>query len=397
MAADRDPLNKSNDHALPFCCQGEDGRLRINLRAGQTSISRFRWRTEAGELRAHFFYNRRFSPSEVHHRGTYSRPLRPDFTLVIIPSDIAASDWREAERLAEEAGTVAYLHFDAKYRIDTLVQLFGESEVRDEELDAEKQASKTTGTFKRADLYKMHTYNEAIRRTVGSYVLYPGDDPKNIEGENRFERYHEIISGVGAFALKPGAVADEEPAGLSSVVGFVGDILSHQLSRFTQSYRITYWTEDTIREVPVTNYGPERITIALPDAPIVLGFMAQDREPEFREQKYFYCRAIEEDGPVDIDITAAAGATFLGWTAPRVGDRISYPWIATIESCRLLPKTALEEKIGRETSSESPYYLYFKLTDLRPFSRRNLNSIIPTNSYKARSFKWKDIATQPVA
>ncbi len=46
------------------------------------------------------------------------------------------------------------------------------------------------------------------RRTVGSYVLYPGTDarPKyqdNGNDRNIYRRYHEIIPGIGAFALKP--------------------------------------------------------------------------------------------------------------------------------------------------------------------------------------------------
>ena len=31
------------------------------------------------------------------------------------------------------------------------------------------ERSRAAGTVKNVDLYKMHTYNEAIRRTVGSY------------------------------------------------------------------------------------------------------------------------------------------------------------------------------------------------------------------------------------
>ena len=74
-------------------------------------------------------------------------------------------------------GAVAFVHFDAKYRITDLTGLVGKDvgteEAEREELNEEKAAS-TTNTYKRGDLLKMHTYNDAIRRTVGSYVLYPG-------------------------------------------------------------------------------------------------------------------------------------------------------------------------------------------------------------------------------
>jgi hypothetical protein len=93
----------------------------------------------------------------------------------------------------------------------------------------------------------MHTYNEAVRRTVGSYVLYPGVSLKPGDANTRFERYHEIIPGIGAFAIRPkqdGLLPD----GLPSILGFVNDVLTHQLSKFTQSYRVSYWTETTLRE-----------------------------------------------------------------------------------------------------------------------------------------------------
>jgi hypothetical protein len=44
----------------------------------------------------------------------------------------------------------------------------------------------------------MHAYKDAIRRTGGAYVLYPGegkDDP--------FRGFHELIPGLGAFVIKP--------------------------------------------------------------------------------------------------------------------------------------------------------------------------------------------------
>jgi hypothetical protein len=41
---------------------------------------------------------------------------------------------------------------------------------------------------------------------------------------------------------KARTAAGEKPAGLPFLVGFIDDILSHQLRRFTQSYRVSYWT-----------------------------------------------------------------------------------------------------------------------------------------------------------
>ena len=50
----------------------------------------------------------------------------------------------------------------------------------------------------------MHAYRDAIRRTAGAYVLYPGNDGD----DKRFEEFdhrgfHEVLPGLGAFAIRP--------------------------------------------------------------------------------------------------------------------------------------------------------------------------------------------------
>ena len=47
----------------------------------------------------------------------------------------------------------------------------------------------------------MHTYNDAIRRTIGSYVLYPGNINHADKGNKVFSLYDEILPGVGAFSI----------------------------------------------------------------------------------------------------------------------------------------------------------------------------------------------------
>ncbi|MCB1484251.1 MAG: DUF2357 domain-containing protein, partial [Hyphomicrobiaceae bacterium] len=72
--------------------------------------------------------------------GAYSTPLRPDVVL--------------------EFGQSRYC-FDAKYRLDRL-------EI------SEDDADEGIATYKRADLYKMHTYRDAIDRMKAAFVVYPG-------------------------------------------------------------------------------------------------------------------------------------------------------------------------------------------------------------------------------
>ena len=200
--------------------------LRIYLRQGETTLASFRWspdrpgRGGAGEnqWRLHLYYNRRFTKvSDPRHPGSYSSIFIPDFTLMAFPEmagiEFGGMSLEEALKQEQEAGEqnlVCYWHFDAKYKFDEVfLKSFQESsedaddkESRQEE-EKEKADIKAEGRFKRADLFKMHAYNDAIRRTAGSYVLYPGS--KKVEP---FRKFHEVIPGVGAFVVKPGANDD---------------------------------------------------------------------------------------------------------------------------------------------------------------------------------------------
>lgn len=198
--------------------------LRINLQQGKETLSCYRWKPDQSGLggvsgdtwRIHLYYNRGFSLSEDPRRpGSYSARFRPDYTIMTFPDPAPESKATEiksalkAEQDAEARHEATYWHFDAKYRFDEVfTEVFGlkENVVQGETLSEdkaekedreEKEQIKAEGKFKRADLFKMHAYNDAIRRTAGSYVLYPGDKNK------AFKKFHEIIPGIGAFVLKP--------------------------------------------------------------------------------------------------------------------------------------------------------------------------------------------------
>jgi predicted component of viral defense system (DUF524 family) len=50
----------------------------------------------------------------------------------------------------------------------------------------------------------MHTYNEAIRGTAASVILFPGGQAADGRLNQSFEKYRELIPGVGALAISPG-------------------------------------------------------------------------------------------------------------------------------------------------------------------------------------------------
>jgi predicted component of viral defense system (DUF524 family) len=383
-----DPLREI-DGALPFCCKSEDGRMVVNLKQGKDSFCRFQWKVQGEELLIHFFYNRRFSHSRVDTRGSYSKGFRPDYTLVIIPASFKTYDWFRAEQEAEREGQIAYLHFDAKYRVEKLDSIFGESE---EETDQERQSAKSTGTFKNADLYKMHTYNEAIRRTVGSYVLYPGDDPVNKPNENRFERYHEIVPGVGAFAVKPNGIENEsDPIGLEYLIAFLHDFLIHQASKFTEDHRIRYWTEGTIRE-PVEEFNSNILDFVHGNKPpidtqMVLGFVRDDVEAEYCYQtKTFFCHAVEWDESVarssdgsgkpgkttDLDFDPFRSDLFVVYH-----QNCSTEWVADVSQVKLVSATQRASEMRRKLSEmHAAYYYRFDLINVQPAKRRDVSTMV---------------------
>ena len=120
-------------------------------------------------------FNPTFSRSQ---KTAYSTPLRPDVIL----------------RVGD------YLHaFDAKYRLDRVDMQEGD-------------ADDDPATYKRADLYKMHTYRDAIDGLRTAFVVYPGTEFAFFErggGLRTVPAHIDAADGVGALPLRP---ATKEPA-----------------------------------------------------------------------------------------------------------------------------------------------------------------------------------------
>lgn len=240
---------------------GENGeKLRISLMQGKTTLACFRWSpdrpgrggTGKNAWRLHFYYNRRFTTSHDPRRpGSYSSTFIPDFTLMAFPEPegaasrmITREEAMKQEETAEEGSLVCYWHFDAKYKFDEVFlksfQERGEeadNEAKRQEEEKEKAEIKAEGRFKRADLFKMHAYNDAIRRTAGSYVLYPGEVCDECQNGKKckkcntpFRKFHEVMPGVGAFVVKPFGVGHDtggcEPVRASAELGrFISEAL----------------------------------------------------------------------------------------------------------------------------------------------------------------------------
>jgi len=127
---------------------------------------------------ARFGRSGRLLYNHTYHRpNSYSVPLRPDFTWMV--------------------GGKLQVVLDAKFRLEWLTP-------------AEEEAETPSATAKREDLYKMHTYRDAldIRAAV---AVYPGDQALFYDVGRKYYNTLTLnallngdLSGVGALPLKPG-------------------------------------------------------------------------------------------------------------------------------------------------------------------------------------------------
>lgn len=212
---------------------------------------------QSRRLNARFAYNRRFEVTQDRHAGgSWTRRLHPDYTLTFWPADLSS----EAE--AERQELLVHVHFDAKYRVENVEGLFGLNDegLSDEQLAArfeEEEKDEREGNYKRQDLLKMHAYRDAIKRSQGAYVLYPGRANEAV----KMRGSHEILPGLGAFGVAPNESG--APQGLDSLEAFLNEVLVHLGNRTTAQERVSYHVAEAykVQEEPV-RYGslvlPER-------------------------------------------------------------------------------------------------------------------------------------------
>lgn len=206
--------------------QFDKGRLSLNLKQGTAIALKGVYKSVSRNLNVQFSYNRSFGGGKKYpHGGSYTTTLRPDYTLSIWPEEIEKAKDAEIQEL------ITHIHFDAKYKVNNFYDLI--SKPKEEELSEEENAEltnqeieeNTKGTFKNQDLLKMHAYKDAIRRTGGAYVLYPG------EGKDEpFRGFHELIPGLGAFVIKPNGENNDK----EHLKSFINKVVNNFLDRASQ-------------------------------------------------------------------------------------------------------------------------------------------------------------------
>ena len=259
-------------------------KLSLQLKQGKVTALNGTYTKANRDLKIKFNYNRSFTGGnqDITKAGSWTTTLRPDYTLSIWPKRI-----KETE--AEESEQIVHIHFDAKYKIANINQILGEDK-NEEDLSFEKKDN-LKGIYKNADLLKMHAYKDAIRRTSGAYVLYPGETNKPLRG------FHEILPGLGAFSIKPSENENET----IYLENFLKDVLKHFLNTASQRENISHKSyiihkNDTPNEIsePIPEYLDGKKIIP-DDTFILVGFSKNNKRLKWYKENGIYNFRMDDD------------------------------------------------------------------------------------------------------
>lgn len=260
------------DHSRLFKRSGD--KLSLELRRGSPSFLRGAGLRRGRQVSIDLWFNRLFPRG----RENWSERMRPDCSLRLATSSTSETDSK-------------WLHFDAKYRIDFYRDIFhGEP-------DQAPADRSDTGPVAE-DLLKMHAYRDAIVRTSGAFVLYPGLD----EHPSRRAPYHEILPGLGAFVLRPAPNGEAIPASAQLLRQFIEDAIDHLSAIGTDEDRATFWRDRVYKEARGRRLKFEEWVDRPPaDIKVLLGFLHGIQHLNWVDRTGFYnLRAGERVGSVGL-------------------------------------------------------------------------------------------------
>jgi predicted component of viral defense system (DUF524 family) len=270
----------------------QDG-LGLTLKSGRHFPVKGQYLHKNRKLAVQFSFNRTFGKSDYPMGGSWTKQMRPDYTLSIWPAEFTEIE-------AEKQELIVHIHFDAKYKVEDLSFLLSPKdgllsvEKLEEALNTEKREQKE-GTYKRADLLKMHAYKDAIRRTAGAYVLYPGTKAYNQQG------FHEIIPGLGAFPIAPSASGED----MGPLRAFLMEVVEHFADRASQREEVSYRVYDVHKDLPESSlyeplpesYNGTRVR-PIADESVLIGYYHRDQLDWINEKKLYNIPVDEQSGPL---------------------------------------------------------------------------------------------------
>jgi predicted component of viral defense system (DUF524 family) len=262
-------------------------KLSLDLRRGRAVALCGHGTRRGRQLVLTLWFNRTFPRGA---RGSWTETMQPDCSLKITP--------RPA--VTDEATT--WLHFDAKYRVHSYAEIMGDAK-SDDDVGTEESAEPAEPGAPALkplsqDLLKMHAYRDAIRRTSGAYVLYPGGD----EQPPRHTQYHEILPGLGAFVMRPTESGEVDHSSTAAIRGFLEDVLDHVAAGGTSQERADYWTQTSYGEPGHRIRFEQALSKPAADTVVLLGFVKSDEHLAWIQRTHLYnLRADGRRGSVGID------------------------------------------------------------------------------------------------
>ena len=275
----------------------KDG-LNVMVKSGKFIALEGTFTSGGRELHIKFSYNRTFEGGAKYNKknksnsysGSWTKSLRPDYTLSIWPEEI------KDEEIAEKEEKIVHIHFDSKYKVQQFIvktdvdqdvidedsestDVFVSTEEKIDSLEKEKKDERK-GVYKNVDLLKMHAYKDAIRRTGGAYVLYPGTVQ-----DQQFFGFHELIPGLGAFAIRP-VDGNNGTAELSSFIDKIIDQFNNMASQQRRHSNRIY--EIHKEDPPPTINEPMPDYIIPAETDIIVGYYKSKKHLEWikKEMKY---------------------------------------------------------------------------------------------------------------
>lgn len=257
--------------ALRSVCEELDELPAIDeeFRGGQRNCLTGRTTRYGRSIELTLCYNRGFGPPAE----SWTSAMRPDVSLRIA-LDNGLSDVEDL-----------WVHFDAKYRLEKLSEVFVD------------EADESSDAVLREDILKMHAYKDSIRRSGGAYVVFPGSG----EGVDGLRKEHdELLPGVGAFRLVPAEAGT--PLGWEAIRAHLNNVLEHYASTATKDRRTRYWTNRAYQgPIPSLTGQGSRNSRPPADIHVLLGYVQKKQADWIQRTAYYNLRAGTRRGAVAMD------------------------------------------------------------------------------------------------
>jgi hypothetical protein len=349
--------------------QYDKGQLSLNLKQGTAIAMKGVFKSPSRNLNIQFSYNRSFGGGKTFpDSGSYTTTLRPDYTLSIWPEEITEA--KDAERTE----LITHIHFDAKYKVKNFYELISES--KDEELTEEENIELIKeeaeeikkGTFKNQDLLKMHAYKDAIRRTGGAYVLYPG------EGKNDpFRGFHELIPGLGAFVIKPNK-DDKDKEHLKT---FIRKVIANFIDRASQRehtaikvydiHQKSKLDSDTLNE-PLPEYISNKKLIPS-ETFVLVGYYKDDIHLSWIKDEGFY--NVRYGDKYDLSTNEIGAQYLLLYSQDQTESTLFFKLKSN--GAKVYTKSELKKDLKYKTTPSQEMYLIYQLEEEYEKEFSNLN------------------------